>query len=100
MWSFSYTGRGIADASSAHEKAVLEEIQRSAERQLKDKPAGAQAHIRAAAEYVKAMARTSNSSVSIVAEGWIEEDGHAGSTVSVTIAGTPKAAEEAGATPE
>jgi hypothetical protein len=89
MWSFSYTGRGIADASSAHEKAALDEITQSAEKQLRDKPAAAQAHIRAAADFVKAIAKTSNSSVSIVAEGFIEEDGHAGCTVNVSIAGTP-----------
>jgi hypothetical protein len=91
MWSFSYTGRGIADASSAHEKAALEEITQASEKQLRDKPAAAQAHIRAAADFVKAIAKTSNASVSIVAEGWIEQDGHAGCTVSVSIAGTPAA---------
>lgn len=91
MWSFSYIGRGCADTGEA---SVMDEITASSERQLKDTPERAHKHIRAAAEYVKAVARTTNQQVSIVAEGWVEDSGLAGTTVNVAIAAREAAAAE------
>lgn len=84
MWSFSYTGRGCADQGEAR---VNDEINAAAEKQIGATPERAHPHIRAAQDFVKAIARSTKAQVSIVAEGWVEEDGHAGSTVNVSIAG-------------
>lgn len=90
MWSFSYTGRGCADQAEARAAA---EITVAAERQLKDTPERAHKHIRAAKDYALEIAKSTNALVSIVAEGWVEEDGHAGATINVSVAASVASAE-------
>lgn len=88
MWSFSYVGRGCADQGEAR---VVEEITAAAERQIMQTPERAHKHIRAARDFVEALSKTSNAQVSIVAEGWVEEDGLASVTVNVSL--SPEKAE-------
>lgn len=90
MWTFSYQGPGMKSMARADEPSpalgtAMEQITAAAEKQMVDKPEGVIPHIRAAAAAVKELVRASDETVSIVAEGWVESDGQASTTINVAV---------------
>lgn len=96
MWSFSYTGRGCADEkNTAERERIRDEISKASESQIarlqrddgEKVRKAAEPHIRAAKDFVLAEAYSSDGIMSIVAEGWVEPNGTAGVSLSVSISG-------------
>lgn len=90
MYSFSYQGPGMKSMARADEPSpalanAMEQIQTAGEKQMVDKPEAVVPHIRAAIAAVKELVRASDEVVSIVAEGWVEEDGQASTTINVAV---------------
>lgn len=90
MWSFSYQGPGMKSMARAGEpspslQTAMDTITAEAEKQMVDKPEAVIPHIRAAAAAVKELVRASDEVVSIVAEGWVEQDGQASTTINVAV---------------
>lgn len=91
MWAFTYQGDGVKEAENtehtsdflARVDAMEGKVQELAEKQMVDKPAEAIPLIRAAAAAVKELAKGSDGKVQIVAEGWVEKDGQASTTINV-----------------
>lgn len=89
MWNFSYVGRGCADQGGSE---VEGKINAAADQQIALTPERAKPYIRAAEHFVRALAAQTNRQLSVVAEGWIDEQGAASVTVQYSCAGVVPAA--------
>lgn len=93
MWSFSYQGLGMKSMARTDEPSpaleqAMDAITAEGEKQLVDKPEAVVPHVRAAIAAVKELVRGSDGRASIVAEGWVEPDGTASTTINVAFAGS------------